>query len=717
MIDPHGLRALVSLRRGRTNRFLAAVRGIDDQRFVDFCQQHQLTGYCHALLQELDLPADFSTEIAWQLRAAYLRQWARSEVLLRALRELAVRFEAAGEEFILLKGFHLAQGFYGNSDRRAMNDLDLLVRRSRFERARRLLEEAGYRPLSDSPLPTRLLLGFVHHLELEKGPVPLDLHHQIRTHPSLAIAEDDLWDRRGTMEIAGHRLSVLCDEHVLLVAILTIHADVGLGTINLRPLVDLHVILERLGDGTDWPAFLARREEERTAKLCLNVLALFLIVFECEDQFPALTRVVQDRRERLVPPVERERYFRLLGSATLDLKKRWAFECYDYPLWRSAGWWLASLPVQLAAYPKTFFRDLGGRLRGRRGPAAQPDTAPARELAPMPSLASFDLEPSDLEVATCRFGSLTTRFHTGRKQYREMIEELFRIEMGEVESDTPPDANVYLFDTESARLGSHLPTPGHALIARPFDGVIEAHHLIASAFLFNGRRPIEVLLPIRRGGAEDDVVLYSVMIAVYKMLWLLGRVQLHAAAVEVGGVANVFVGDKGAGKSTISLRLGRAGGVVLGEDHIMIRRQPDDGFAVSGCDPNMRLTAKTERHFFAEELDELPRDYAGVLKKEVKAGRFVDSRPYRDVAVGRLFFSRVGERFAVEPMPRARALIRLLKAVRDRHRFAGRRDMADFLDFFADFVESAECFDLTLSPDLDDLDRLVSFLDRDLPAG
>ena len=30
---------------------------------------------------------------------------------------------------------------------------------------------------------------------------------------------------------------------------------------------------------------------------------------------------------------------------------------------------------------------------------------------------------------------------------------------------------------------------------------------------------------------------------------------------------------------------------------------------------------------------------------------------------------------------------------------------------------SAECFDLTLSPGLDDLDRLVSFLDRDLPAG
>lgn len=221
---------------------------------------------------------------------------------------------------------------------------------------------------------------------------------------------------------------------------------------------------------------------------------------------------------------------------------------------------------------------------------------------------------------------------------------------------------------------------------------------------------MEILLPIRSAGASDEHLLHSVMIAVYKMLWILGRVQLHAAAVEMAGRAHVFVGDRGAGKTTLSLKLARAGGVVLGEDHVMLRRG-EDGFVVSGCDPNMRVTGKTERYFFDEELAEPRQDYAGVLKKEVEAARFLDSRPYRDVGAGKLFFSRVGRRFSIEPVGRARALVRLLDGIRDRHRFDGLEDMAGFLDFFADLVEGVECFDLTLSHDLDDLDQLVSFLD------
>ena len=708
MIDLHALRGLVALRRGRRDEFLAILAGVEDQRFVDFCLKHQVAGYCHTLLESLELPESFSTEITWQLRAAYLRQWSRNEKLLRELHKLAEKFEAAGEEFLLLKGFHLAEGFYGNSDSRAINDLDLLVRRSRIESSQRLLEQAGYGLITDASVPTRLLLAFVHHLELEKGDVPVDLHHEIRTHPSLGIGESDLWQGRARVEIGGRSLSVLSDEHVLLMAILTIHGDIGLGTITLRPLVDLHVILERLGDETDWTAFFGRREAERTARLCINVLALFLTVFECEDQFPALTRSLEKRIARLAITGEREEYLQLLGEATLDRKKRWAFECYEYPLWRAVGWWLASLPVQLVASPKNFLDDLGGRLSGRlvSSPAAseKESTSVSRE-------ATFGLKVSGLQVAVGRFGSLTTHFFTSRGLYREIVEELFRIEMKEVIADTAtPQANVYIFDIDRDPVRGHAPKPmSKTLVRRPLSGEIEIHHRCTSLMVFTRRRPMEIFLSVRSAGANDDHVLHSVMIAFYKMLWVLGRVQLHAAAVEVGGAAHVFVGDRGAGKTTLSLKLGLAGGVVLGEDHIMVR-QSDDGFVVSGCDPNMRLTDKTERFFFQEEFSEPRQDYAGVFKKEVQAAQLLDSQPYRDARVGKLFFSRVGRRFSIDPVPRARALVRLLDGIRDRHRFAGRQDMAEFLDFFADFVEGTDCFDLTLSQDLDDLDQLVSFL-------
>lgn len=708
MIDRPALSAFLALQRGQLDRALLLLDVVDEMRFVAFCREHQIAGYCHTLLEAESLPENFSTEIIWRLRAAYLEQWTRSERLLRELVRLARCFEESGEEFILLKGLHSAVRYYGDSDRRAMNDLDLLVRRSAFGRSRRILECEGYRSHSPRPLSSRLLIPFVHHLEFESENVPLDLHHAIRTHPSLRIPEADLWRDRHAFQIGGKTIHVLSDAHALLVTILTVQTDIGLGTITLRPLLDLHMILRRTHREIDWDAFLAEREREGTAKLCLNVLALFLTVFEGQEEFPELTRLLLERPQRQVFVPHGERYLDLLGGAPLDRKKQWAFRLYEYPLLLSTLWWVASLPVVLAAYPRTFFRNLPKRIAGRLT-TERPDRDPVPVW--MPDVRAFGLGADAFDTATARFGSLTTRFQTHRPLYREMIEELFRIELGEPAAGEEPTAVISVFDTDLETLREHTSRPERPIVERPLEGITEIHHRIASAYVYHARQPIEVLIAVRPRGQSREEVLHCLMLVFYKVLYRLGWVQLHAAAIQMGAGANLFVGGKGAGKSTLSLKLGLAGGTVLGEDHVMLR-QRDGVFVASGCDPNMRLTEETESHFFDRPLAIEQEDFGGTMKKELLARDVVSSEPYRDAPISRMFFPRVTGSFAVTPLPRATALIRVLDMIRDRHAFSGRDDLAEFLDRLVDFVTSVDCYDLELSDDLSDLDHVVSWLQR-----
>jgi hypothetical protein len=72
----------------------------------------------------------------------------------------------------------------------------------------------------------------------------------------------------------------------------------------------------------------------------------------------------------------------------------------------------------------------------------------------------------------------------------------------------------------------------------------------------------------RLGPAEVAMALTAVA---PKLIALRGHFVLHASAVIVGGAAIVVAGDSGAGKTTTSRALVRAGATPLGEDKLIIR--------------------------------------------------------------------------------------------------------------------------------------------------
>ena len=220
---------------------------------------------------------------------------------------------------------------------------------------------------------------------------------------------------------------------------------------------------------------------------------------------------------------------------------------------------------------------------------------------------------------------------------------------------------------------------------------------------------MDIRLTVLRSDVTFPALCVHFGVIIHKILFHCDRLMLHAGAVRVDDAVCLFVGDKGAGKSTSCLALARAGGTVLGEDQVVLWRSGGK-FTVSGNDERSRVTERTERHFFVEPLPITPRDFAGTMKKEIAMRDYFKSEPFRDFPPHRLLFPRVTGEFSLRRLSSQAALRRMMAYNGHFQRFAGARDQAAFLDFLAGFIASVSCWELTLGEDLSELDTLATRL-------
>ena len=308
-----------------------------------------------------------------------------------------------------------------------------------------------------------------------------------------------------------------------------------------------------------------------------------------------------------------------------------------------------------------------------------------------------------------RLGSVAIAVLAERSVYRDAVLALFRTEPGQHPSFDPAraSARIFVFEADAS---------DGVFGAAPPDGLhvteLESSWVIATealtAHLFAGD-PIELFLALQGRPRDDHAFRVHLSVAVHRALFLLERVYLHAAGVVFGETCWVFVGDKGSGKSTLSLALGAAGATVLADDHVVLERDGERSLA-SGCDGEARVLDDVERHLFGEPVDARIVELGGVRKKEIPIARFFRSDPYRDHRLDRLVFPRVGSTFRVSGMAKREALVALIRATRASHRFSGPADPGAYLDYLSTLVDSADTFSLELSPRLSELDRLVAWV-------
>jgi hypothetical protein len=196
---------------------------------------------------------------------------------------------------------------------------------------------------------------------------------------------------------------------------------------------------------------------------------------------------------------------------------------------------------------------------------------------------------------------------------------------------------------------------------------------------------------------------------IHKVLFIFNRFYIHAGAVKWGDKVCAFVGDRGSGKSTVCLRLAKDGAQIISDDHILFNKS-EDQFFVSGCEDTVRVTEKTEKGLFNSPLRENPSDYDGVLKKEILLKDYFDCIPFQDFPVHDIFFTHVGDAFKICKISKQQAVINLIEKTKAFFRFNRPEDLNDYLAYFSRLTSQTKLYDLTLSPDLGDLNKLIVFL-------
>jgi hypothetical protein len=123
-----------------------------------------------------------------------------------------------------------------------------------------------------------------------------------------------------------------------------------MGTIVLKPFVDIYIILKGISKDLNWEEFFACRQNEGLFLISLNVLDMVLDILDCYDDFKELTVYIEKNRTHLKYQDLRKK-LKLLNTSRFGLKnKPWAFGLYQTSLFNSFCWWAVSLPVRLMGY-------------------------------------------------------------------------------------------------------------------------------------------------------------------------------------------------------------------------------------------------------------------------------------------------------------------------------------------------------------------------------
>jgi hypothetical protein len=162
-----------------------------------------------------------ANQTAWQRK--FYGNAARNLYLARTLSQLLEAFERNRIRALPYKGPLLATAVYGNLSLRKAGDLDLLVHRRDFRKAKELLLSRGYQ--------IHVALAWKDHLAHRTDDINIDLHQGISPRwYNYRVTFDDLWDRRGTINLDGKDLATFSLEDLLIVLCLDIVRDTAEAT-------------------------------------------------------------------------------------------------------------------------------------------------------------------------------------------------------------------------------------------------------------------------------------------------------------------------------------------------------------------------------------------------------------------------------------------------------------------------------------------------------
>ncbi len=344
----------------RAGALAALSRVAGDPALVDTIRRHHLISLLWTTIAEDDLRARLPPEAFATLHDWLRRPRSSPEQNLHTFAEVQAAFRRDGVDCMLLKGAYFAHRLYGDLNRRAQYDVDLVVRRSDFRKASRTLRVLGYVERWRD----------LHSVTWKRDAAHIDLHSCFRNVPVYHLDEERIWRDGIPYAIAGVSFRTPSDEDALVLLALSLFQDVGLGSAKLKQLVDANLLAASIDEGFDWPRFFGRRRPEGTLAIAVNVLDLVLRVFDAASSLTRLASALAPYREMLVVS-EREHALALLfAERGAVANKAWFFQVYPGSI---ARYWLWLLPRKLPLY-------LRGKAPNRGASSMRPNLETVRML-------------------------------------------------------------------------------------------------------------------------------------------------------------------------------------------------------------------------------------------------------------------------------------------------------------------------------------------------
>jgi len=224
---------------------------IDWEGFITQARHHGIAASAYLHFKQLNkgIPEGVKNRLhkmyLWNV-AHNLKFWSALEDILRA-------FNQANIEAIPLKGIFLAEYLHGHIGIRSSSDLDLLVRREDFPRAKNELARIGYAP-TRRPYSEEFIGTFLRHQGFSK-PDPshnrtyLEIHWNFYVKRPKEFDMSPVWKNATSININGFRVLTLSPNDTLL------HLAINLrlhGYLSLRLFGDLYALMARYQQEIDW---------------------------------------------------------------------------------------------------------------------------------------------------------------------------------------------------------------------------------------------------------------------------------------------------------------------------------------------------------------------------------------------------------------------------------------------------------------------------------
>lgn len=198
---------------------LASLTDAERHRFLQWSDDRQLT---LMLLQVCgsSLP-DWCTPQILQRTSRYEQRYER---LKRELFEIAAAFDAAGLEFVMLKGLSHAPAFTPDARLRGQGDIDLWLIGSSVYKGQAILKSLNYEPALNSksrhlpPMARPSDWQWRGDLFDAEMPISIELHYELWSERAEGITAPRLhqfWDRKQARDFDGHHINVLCEADLL----------------------------------------------------------------------------------------------------------------------------------------------------------------------------------------------------------------------------------------------------------------------------------------------------------------------------------------------------------------------------------------------------------------------------------------------------------------------------------------------------------------------